>query len=173
MLRLTEDLAARSTQLLGTPSGCIGACDVRAMGAQFGTPMWRFATRKWRPPPRRSVFLAKFRASFIGTMVAEVGGMLRPIDATELLLEVLRDEEDDDELLSVLMTCQRALRDFEFALQDLVELESDIPRANTTSEVEELDDRLSWIRMAVGGTALEGRLVRANSELERRRDRLT
>lgn len=99
--------------------------------------------------------------------------MLRPIDATELLLEVMRYEEDDDELLSVLMTCQRALREFEFALQDLVELESDIPRADTTSEVEELDDRLARIRMTVRGTALEARLVRANSELERQRDRIT
>lgn len=99
--------------------------------------------------------------------------MLRPIEATELLLEVMRDEEDEDELLSVLMTCQRALRDFEFALQDLVELESDVRRANTTSELEELDDRLARIRMQVRGTAVEGRLVRANSELERQRDRLT
>ena len=86
---------------------------------------------------------------------------------------MLRDEEDDDELLSVLMTCQRALRDFEFALQDLVEAESDIRRANTTSELEELDERLAWIRMTVRGTAVEQRLVRANSELERRRDWLT
>jgi hypothetical protein len=97
--------------------------------------------------------------------------MLRPIDATELLLEVMRDEEDDDELLSVLITCQRALRDFEFAVQNLVELESEIPRANTITEVEELDDRLAGIRMSVRGTALEGRLERANSELERQRDR--
>lgn len=106
-------------------------------------------------------------------MVAVLGDMLRPIDATELLLEVMRDEEDDDELLSVLTTCQRALRDFEFALQDLVEAESDIRSANTTSEMEELYDRLAWIEMPVRGTALEGRLVRANSELERRRHRLT
>lgn len=98
--------------------------------------------------------------------------MLRPIDATELLLEVMRDEEDDEELLSVLMTCQRALRDFEFALQSLVEVESDIPKANTSSEVEELDDRLAGIRMTVRGTALEGRVARADAELERQRDRL-
>ena len=97
-------------------------------------------------------------------MAAYGGGMQRPIDAIELLLEVMRDEEDDDELLSVLVTCQRALRDFEFALQDLVELEGDIRRANTISEVEKLDDRLAWIRMTLRGTALEGRLVRANSE---------
>jgi hypothetical protein len=106
-------------------------------------------------------------------MVANVGDMLHPIDATELLLEVMRDEEDDDELLSVLMTCQRALRDFEFAIEDLVELESDIRIASTTSEVEELDDRLASIRTTIRGTALEGRLVHANSELERRRERLT
>jgi len=100
--------------------------------------------------------------------------MLRPIDATELLLEALRDEEDDDdELLSVLMTCQRALRDFEFAIQDLVELESEIRIASTTPEVEEIDERLASIRTTLRGTALEGRLVRANSELERRRKRLT
>lgn len=98
--------------------------------------------------------------------------MLRPIDATELLLEAMRDEEDDDELLSVLITCQRALRDFELAVQDLVELEGEIPRANTITEVEELDDRLAGIRMRVRGTALEGRLERANSKLERHRDRL-
>ncbi|MCU0692716.1 MAG: hypothetical protein MUF54_15050 [Polyangiaceae bacterium] len=61
----------------------------------------------------------------------------------------------------------------EFAIQDLVEVESDIRRATTTSEVEELDDRLASIRTTVRGTALEGRLARANSELERRRDRLT
>jgi len=106
-------------------------------------------------------------------MVAVAVDMLRPIDATELLLEVMRDEEDDDGFLSVLMTCRRALRDFEFAVQDLVELEGDIRRANTTSEVEELDDRLAWIRTAVRGTALERRLVRADSDLERRRDQLT
>jgi hypothetical protein len=38
---------------------------------------------------------------------------------------------------------------------------------------EKLDDRLARIRMQVRGTAVEGRLVRANSELERQRDRLT
>jgi len=93
------------------------------------------------------------------------------MDATELLLEVMRDEEDDDELLSVLITCQRALRDFEFAAQNLAELEGDIRRANTISEVEELDDRLSWIRMSVRGTALERRLERASAALASQRDR--
>lgn len=99
--------------------------------------------------------------------------MQRPIDAIELLLEVMRDEEGDDELLSVLATCRRALCEFEYALLDLSELESEICNANTTSKLDELDDRLAWVGMAVRRTALEGRLVRAKSELRRRRDRLS
>ena len=122
-------------------------------------------------PPRS--FLPGFHDVLVGTIAADHPGMLDPIHATELLLEVMLAEEDDDELLTVLLTCQRALREFEFAIQELLDLESDIRTANTTSAVDELEDRLACIRTIVRGTALERRVVRANRELERQRDRLT
>ncbi|MBN2191835.1 MAG: hypothetical protein JW751_03385 [Polyangiaceae bacterium] len=52
-------------------------------------------------------------------------------------------------------------------------LECDIQRANTTCEVEKLEDRLAWIGMAVKGAALGNRLVRASAKLERQRYRLS